>query len=285
MRPISQQANPDSLRPDMTPGIPGKSSFTVIIPFYNEAAYLGATIESWLRQTLPPQRLILVDNASTDNSREIAQALLNNSRGLDVLFLEELAPGKLFALKKGLEEVMTEYVALADADTFYPPHYLALCDRLFRESSPEVAALMALVESDRPHSPAARFKRRYFLLLSLIFPRHCYTGGAGQIFRTRALRDAGGFSETIWPHVLMDHEIMYRIFKQGTSRYHMDLWCLPSERRQNRRNVRWSLFERLLYQLTPYGFQDWFFYRFLGPRFAKKNLNQLRLREKTWQNP
>ena len=74
---------------------------------------------------------------------------------------------------------------------------------------------MALPEFDRPHALRSRVRRRYFIVLSKLFTKHTFTGGYGQIFRTQALRQAGGFSEKIWPYVLLDHEIMYRIFKQG----------------------------------------------------------------------
>lgn len=257
--------------------------FSVLIPYYNEAQYLEETLNSWLNQIRKPDRLILVNNNSTDDSEAIARRTLENPGSVEVIFLHETSPGKIHALKTGLEEVNTEFVALSDADTLYPPHYLQLCHKLFAKSGSRVSALMALPEFDKPHAPGSRLRRRYFITLSKIFSKHAFTGGYGQVFRTEALIEAGGFSEEIWPHVLLDHEIMFRIFKKGLSRYHMNLWCQSSERRTDRRRVRWNLFERLLYQFTPHFLQGWFFYRFLGPRFAKKGLNHLRLREKTWE--
>ena len=143
---------------------------------------------------------------------------------------------------------------------------------------------MALPEFDKPHALRSRLRRRYFIGLHKLFKKHTFTGGYGQVFRNKALKETGGFSHKIWPYVLMDHEIMYRIFQQGLSKYHMDLWCQSSGCRKDRRQVRWNLLERLLYQLTPYPLQGWFFYRFLGPRFEKRGLNQTRLREQPWQN-
>jgi glycosyltransferase involved in cell wall biosynthesis len=214
----------------------------------------------------------------------VAREVLKNIDAIEVKFLHESRPGKLYALETGCNAVTCEFVALADADTFYPPHYLELCEKLFADSGDRISALMALPEFDRPHALRSRLRRWYLIGLSKVFKKHTFTGGYGQIFRTRALRRAGGFSEKIWPYVLLDHEIMFRILKQGISRYHIDLWCQSSQRRRDRRKVRWNLFERLVYQLTPYPLQAWFFYRFLGPRFQKRGLNQLQLRNKPWQS-
>ncbi len=45
----------------------------IITPFLNEEAYLGHLLDSIRRQERPPDRLLLVDDGSTDRSPEIAQ--------------------------------------------------------------------------------------------------------------------------------------------------------------------------------------------------------------------
>ena len=70
---------------------------------------------------------------------------------------------------------------------------------------------------------------------------------------------AGGFSAARWNYVLMDHEIMNRMQRQGPSVYHEELWCLHSDRRRDRRDVRWNLLDRLLYRYLPAALGDWFY--------------------------
>lgn len=48
---------------------------SVVIPARNEEAYLPSALEAVLAQTLPPFEVIVVDNASTDRTREVAEAL------------------------------------------------------------------------------------------------------------------------------------------------------------------------------------------------------------------
>jgi len=120
------------------------------------------------------------------------------------------------------------------------------------------------------------------VIVSKILSKQVHTGGFGQAFRTTALRCAGGYSSALWPFMLEDHEVMHRVFKQGNSRYDFNLWCTPSNRRNDRTGVDWTLSEQLLYHATPFVLKDWFFYRFLAGRFGARGMHQVNLREKSW---
>jgi glycosyltransferase involved in cell wall biosynthesis len=111
--------------------------WTVLIPFFNEAAFLGQTIASLASQTVPFQ-LLLVDNGSTDDSVVIARAAIA-AHGLDATIISETVPGKVSALRTGLGRVRTRYVATCDADTLYPPHYLAEAEALLAQDGCVVA--------------------------------------------------------------------------------------------------------------------------------------------------
>ena len=264
-------------------GRSSKDAFSIILPYYNEADFLEQTLTCWLMQTRRPDQIILIDNASTDGSEDIARRTLECVQDISIVYLQEPRPGKVHALETGCRAITGEFAVMSDADTRYPPHYLQLCEQLFSDADEKTAVLMALPETDHPEAYLSRIRRLYFIILHKLYRKHAFTGGYGQIYRTAALAKTGGFSERYWPHVLMDHEIMYRIFKFGRSLYHIDLWCQSSLRRQDRRRVRWNLLERILYMLIPHSFQGWFFHRFLDNRFSKRGLNHLRLRERPWQ--
>lgn len=251
------------------------SRWSVVLPYYNETAYLRPTLESLFAQQLRDYRLILVDNASTDGSGDLARALAPGA-----LHLQESRPGKINALQCGLAAVETEFVAFCDADTFYPAHYLRRCDELFASS--DAVAVMAMDLPADHEGPAARRKRAKVMLVSRILSKQTHTGGFGQSFRTEVLRKAGGFSADLWPFVLEDHEVMQRVFKYGRSAYAPDLWCIPSNRRKDRSGVGWTKAEQLLYHATPFSLKDWFFYRFLANRFMARALDNTKLRRKDW---
>jgi glycosyltransferase involved in cell wall biosynthesis len=262
--------------------IPRAARWSVVIPYFNEKDYLPATLASLRAQTFRPFRLILVDNASTDGSAEICRSLLAASGDIIPAYLDETRPGKINALERGLAAVDTEFVAFCDADTYYPPHYLERCARIFDQSPPDVAAVMATDLPSSPRETRAKCRQLKAMLVSRLLAKQGHTGGFGQTFRTAALREAGGFSAELWPFVLEDHEVMQRVLKIGRARYDFDLWCIPSQRRNDREGVNWTLWERILYHTVPFVFKDWFFYNFLHKRFQARQLGQLNLREKTW---
>lgn len=259
------------------------SRWSVVLPYYNEAEYLPATLEALLAQDLRPLQLILVDNASTDDTTARCRALLEGHSDVTVVYLHEPRPGKTNALETGLARVDTDFVAVCDADTYYPPHYLRRCDEVFAAASNNVLGVMAQRVTGPPTHGQPRRRMLKTLLWSWIFSKQCLTGGYGQTFRTEGLRAAGGFSTTLWPYVFEDHEVMQRIFKIGRSRYDFDLWCIPSMRRGERCAVDWTYFEKRLYGITPFALKDWYFYTFLAGRFAARRQYAAKLREKSWQ--
>jgi glycosyltransferase involved in cell wall biosynthesis len=258
-------------------------NWSVLIPYYNEAGFLPRTLSSLLNQQLAPARLILVDNGSTDGSATLARQVMAGVDDIETLYLDEPRPGKIHALQTGLAAVESKFVALCDADTCYPPHYLYQANRLFARSEPDVVAVIAADIYHDPQSWRGWLQRAKIIGASRLLTKQAHAGSCGHNLRTEAARRAGGFSTAYWPYVLEDHEIMHRLFRVGRARYHLDLWCMPSPRRSNAAATSWTLAERLLYNLTCYSLKDWYFYRFLKTRLEKRNLTGLKLRERTWQ--
>ncbi|MBY0511048.1 MAG: glycosyltransferase [Rhodospirillaceae bacterium] len=256
--------------------------WSVVLCYYNEQDYLPATLASLMAQDAGPFQLILVDNASTDGSADICRDVLTGCTDITPVYLHEPRPGKVNALECGLARVDTPFVAFVDADTFYPPHYLRRCAEVFDTGPADAVAVMAINLDGPPVAGAALKRQTKKVRKGRIFDKHCHTGGFGQSFRTDVLRRAGGFSMEHWPYVFEDHEVMQRVHKFGRSLYDFDLWCVPSDRRSERPSVDWTYFERKLYGLVPFFLLDWYFYRFLGRRFAARKLGQLNLRQKTW---
>lgn len=257
--------------------------WSVIVPYFNEEKFLEPTLRALLMQEVRPLTLILVDNSSTDSSTAIAQSLTAHVRERTILHLTEARPGKTWALMAGLAAVTSEYVAICDADTFYPPDYLAKAEKVFTRPAQPAAALAWGLSGD-PESTINRLLRAKGMAAAALMPRQCHSGGFGQSFRTAALRDAGGFSAERWPFVLEDHEVMHCLTRAGgRPGYAFDLWCRPSGRRADRKKVDWTLLERVMYHLTPFAQKDWLFYRFLAPRFTARGMKAVALRDRTWE--
>ncbi len=254
--------------------------WSVVVPFYNEQAYLADTVNSLLAQSRAC-RLILVNNGSTDDSRRIAQDLIAPYNGLHLLVDEECA-GQVYSLERGLALVETEYVAICDADTFYPSAYLARAEALLQREDIVVASAWPL----RPGASAFRrvlsALHRVGAIRLLSWQNH--VAGSGHAFCTAALERAGGYCSGRWPFVLKDHELMARVMLEGKQAADWDHWCSPSPRREDRKGVRWTLAERLRYHATPRSGQVRFFEQWLAPRLEKRDMRDTVLREQPWNN-
>lgn len=91
-------------------------SYSVVIPAYNAAATLRETLASVLAQSVPPERVIVVDDGSTDGTEAIARGY-----GQAVSCIVQDNAGCGAATTRGLDAVETPIVATLDADDLWLP--------------------------------------------------------------------------------------------------------------------------------------------------------------------
>lgn len=97
---------------------------SVIVPNYNHASYLKERIDSVLAQTFRDYELILLDDCSTDNSREVLQQYAGCPQ-LAALVLNEANTGNTFLQwDKGIALARGKYVWLAESDDVADPRFL-----------------------------------------------------------------------------------------------------------------------------------------------------------------
>lgn len=100
---------------------PAAPSFSVVMPCYNAAAHLARSVGSVLAQTEPGWELIVVDDGSTDNSRDLVAAF-NDSR---IRLVAQANQGASAARNRGVAEARGEFLAFLDADDVWAPEFLA----------------------------------------------------------------------------------------------------------------------------------------------------------------
>ncbi len=89
---------------------------SVIIPAYNCASYLPAAIESVLAQTYTDTEILLVDDGSTDDTRNIVAPYLDR-----VQYIRQSNKGLPGARNTGIRASSGEYIALLDGDDSWLP--------------------------------------------------------------------------------------------------------------------------------------------------------------------
>ena len=96
---------------------------SVIVPSYNHARYLRERVESILGQTYQDFELILLDDCSMDESREILRSYASDPR-VRMEFNEENSGTPFAQWNKGVRMARGKYVWIAESDDYADPGFL-----------------------------------------------------------------------------------------------------------------------------------------------------------------
>lgn len=97
---------------------------SVIIPNYNHALYLPKRIESVLSQTYRDLEVIILDDCSKDNSRDIITTYAAQDSRIIVCFNEQNSGIPFKQWNKGVSKASGEFIWIAESDDFADPHLL-----------------------------------------------------------------------------------------------------------------------------------------------------------------
>ncbi len=119
-------------------------NYYIIIPAHNEEAFLADTLNSVLRQSLPPKQVVVVNDNSSDNTEVIIDEFLNLSNSIQKLNTtssDQHMPGSkvISAFHKGIELLDTNYdfIVKLDADVILPDNYFERIAYIF-QGNPKV---------------------------------------------------------------------------------------------------------------------------------------------------
>ena len=123
-------------------------SFAVVVPVYNKERHAARAMQSILAQSDPPDEIIIIDDASSDDSIPILRAHANER----VVFLErsEPGPGGYAARNLGIETARSEWIAFLDADDVWTPDHLATMKAAIRRAGAGPACVFAGYEYLEP---------------------------------------------------------------------------------------------------------------------------------------
>lgn len=100
---------------------------SVIIPNYNHSAFLRERIDSVLRQTYEDFEVILLDDCSSDNSREVMESYRDNSKVTHIIFNEKNSGSTFLQWEKGFRLAKGEFIWIAESDDVADEHLLSEC--------------------------------------------------------------------------------------------------------------------------------------------------------------
>jgi len=99
------------------------SLVSIITPSYNSVRYISECVESVLAQTYTSWEMIIVDDCSEDDSKQIITALSSNDIRIKTIFLDSNI-GAAEARNIALAKAKGEYIAFLDSDDLWEPYKL-----------------------------------------------------------------------------------------------------------------------------------------------------------------
>lgn len=153
---------------------------SIIVPVYNAARVLRHSvlqIEREIKKTGIPYEILIVENASTDNTPQIAAELAKKK---NVRHLTNKEKGRGRALKKGFIEAKGRYVVYTDADLDIPLKYIFEIVQCLREGY-DIAVASKRHPQSKVGCPRHRkiFSRGYNLLVSALLHSRLYDHQGG----------------------------------------------------------------------------------------------------------
>lgn len=184
---------------------------SVVIPVHNGGEDLKACLDALLNSTRQPEEVIIVDDASTDQSVKLA-----SQYGMVISSQSESPVGPARCRNRGVTFAKGDVVIFLDADVRVHEDTLALIERHFHEN-PEIAALFGSYDDQPPHrSLVTLYKNLQHHFVHQHSQREASTfwTGLGAIRRDVFVK-LGGFSETYSHPSIEDIELGVRLKRAG----------------------------------------------------------------------
>ena len=165
--------------------------FSLIIPAYNEEAYIGATLESVKRAARhafsgkPAIEMIVVDNASTDGTAAVAASYATK-------LVPESQRNVARARNAGASAATADVLVFLDADTLVPESFFSCIAEIMRD------ARCLGGSADINHRPKRRWVHGYLALWRSFGRIAGMAQGAAQFSRRDAFASVGGYDERLF---------------------------------------------------------------------------------------
>ena len=137
-------------------------SVAVVIPLFNHERYIGDALRSLLAQTRPPDRVIVIDDGSSDHSLEAARAAADSR----VTLLSQQNAGAHHALNRAVTLAADcDFIGILNSDDLYEPGRIESCLRCLdiHADAAVVATRLKIIDADGallpPADPRVRWLR------------------------------------------------------------------------------------------------------------------------------
>ncbi len=183
---------------------------TVYVTNYNYAKYIRQSVESILSQTLQNYEILIVDDGSTDNSRDIIEEYRNNPK-IQIIYQQN--KGLNVTNNIALRACRGKYIMRLDADDYLSDDALEMMTEVLEKDSSIGLVFPDYFLVDENGSKTEEFKRHNFEDEVSLMDQAAH--GACTMIRVEYLKELGGYNESfscqdgyeLWVKFIAHHKI------------------------------------------------------------------------------
>jgi glycosyltransferase involved in cell wall biosynthesis len=182
-------------------------SVSVVVAVRNARATIAACVDSLLALDPEPIEVLVVDNGSTDGTRELLDGYADR-----ITVLQETKRGAGAARNAGIAAARGHMVAFTDADCIVEPAWLG--NLVGALADPQVGAVGGTILAADPGNPIERYEERihdHRMAIEVFKPPYAITMNWAS--RRAVLEELGGFDERFLR--VQDVDLSYRILQSG----------------------------------------------------------------------
>jgi glycosyltransferase involved in cell wall biosynthesis len=161
---------------------------TIVVPAFNAAQTLGATLQSLQEQTYKDFEVVIVDDGSTDDTKLVAEQFLDDRR---FWYVHQANRGLSGARNRGIAEASGEFIGFCDADDLWHPDKLRRHVRHL-DRRPNVGVSYAgsqMIDADGRALPVRQSPRLRNVKASHILKRNPIGNGSAPVIRRAVFDD------------------------------------------------------------------------------------------------
>jgi glycosyltransferase involved in cell wall biosynthesis len=162
---------------------------SILIPVYNRELFIAASVESALAQTFPDFELVIVDNASTDRTWGICQALASRDNRIRI-FRNDSNIGPVRNWKRCIDEARGEIGKILFSDDLIMPSFLERTVPFFDDPEIGIVITAANIDGCVEYMWGGRSGKvtRWTYLRAMMFNGHLPVSPGAALFRMADLR-------------------------------------------------------------------------------------------------
>lgn len=192
---------------------------SVVLPVYNGENFIRTTISSILNQSFKDFELVVVDDGSTDSSRNILDSISCLDSRVKIIYQKN--QGICIARNIGIKESSSDYIMFCDHDDLYQPEYIKNAFNDISESGADFVKYGCrevfvkgnkVIKSNDNCLQDCQFKRSVDILLLYRFYNEYLWDG---IYKKSILEKVGGF-DPFFKSGCEDLDIFFKILKVST---------------------------------------------------------------------